>query len=258
MGRQSGGKTIQSVDNAFRILEELRLREEAGVTELSEAVGLSKGSVHHYLTTLHEHGFVERSDERYCLGVRPLSYGGAAREREAVFRIGKESVDRLARETGETARLVVKRSGVGITLYQSTSRSRRESRTHLGTQEDLHCTAAGKAMLSALDDAAVDAFLDGNTLERHTENTIVEAAALRSELDEVRERGIAYDDEERFEGVRCVATALVSENQDLLGAISVSGGVERIDDATFREAMPRALQNVAGVIEIDAAYLDWV
>ncbi|MFC6961018.1 winged helix-turn-helix transcriptional regulator [Halocatena marina] len=42
-------KTIQSVENAFRILNELLRREQATVTELSDVVGLSKGTVHHYL-----------------------------------------------------------------------------------------------------------------------------------------------------------------------------------------------------------------
>ncbi|KZN26235.1 IclR family transcriptional regulator [Haladaptatus sp. R4] len=254
----NGSKTIKSVGNAFRVLDALDEHERMGVTALADEVGLSKGTVHHYLATLLEHDFVERADGEYQLGLRPLTYGGAVRERETVFQIGKESVDRLAKTTGETARLVVERHGYGITLYQSTRHDRADINTHLGTQEDLHSTAAGKAMLAAMDGTRIDEVLDWGALHRYTDGTIVEESSLRAELDDIRSRGIAFDDEEQFEGVRCVATALVTETDELLGAISVSGPVERIDDDTFRREIPQEIRNVAGVIEVNTAYLDWM
>lgn len=252
-----GSKTIRSVENAFRVLEELRVRGEAGVTELGDAVGLSKSTVHHYLVTLCEQDFAERTDEGYRLGLRALTYGGAARERQDVFRIGKRSVDRLADATGETARLVVERRGSGLTLYQSTRHDREDVHTHLGTWEDLHSTAAGKAILSVMAPERVKEVLGGR-LERHTEHTLADPAALRAELDEIRSRGIAFDDEEHLVGVRCAATALVTQGGERLGAISVSGPTERIDDDRFTDELPQELQNVAGVIEIDAAYTGWI
>jgi len=254
---EDGSKTIRSVENAFRILEELRHREQTGVTELAEAVGLSKATVHHYLATLYEQDFVERSESGYRLGLRPLSYGGIAREREKVFQIGKESVDRLANETGETARLVVERRRYCITIYQSTRR-RDGVHTHLGTQEHLHSTAAGKAMLSAMDDDRIARIITGRELPRHTENTITSTEELRSEIGTIRSSGIAFDDREQFDDVRCVATALVTEDDGLLGAISVNGPIGRINDRAFHEEIPQQLRNTAGVIESDATYLDWM
>lgn len=258
MDRDTGSKTIQSVENAFRILDELLIRNRATVTELASAVGLSKGTVHHYLTTLRNEDIVEQTDGKYQLGLRSLSYGGTARERETVFRIGKAGVDRLAETTGETARLVVERDGYGITLYQATSNDRGEIRTHLGTQEDLHSTAAGKAMLSVMDDDRIEAIVERSRLSRHTQNTIVDRATLREEIADIRSNGIAFDNEEQFDGVRCVATALATDADELLGAISVNGPIERIDDKTFHEEIPQALQNVAGVIEINTAYRGWM
>ncbi|MFC6963237.1 IclR family transcriptional regulator [Halocatena marina] len=250
-------KTIQSVENALRILEELRRCEHAGVTELSHAVGLSKGTVYHYLATLREQNFVEKRDNKYQLGLRPLTYGGAAREREHLFQIAKEGVDRLARTTGETVRLVVERQGNGITLYQATRHNRDSVRTHLGTQEELHSTAAGKAMLSVMDDERVDTILEYNVSEQ-TDTATFDVGELRSELEEIRSRGIAFDDEEQFDGVRCVATALATEVDNLLGAISVNGPVESIDDETFYKDIPQEIRNIAGVIEINTAYLNWI
>lgn len=251
-------KTIHSVDNAIHILDELLSQERAGVTELSEAVGLSKSTVHHYLATLRQHDFVERADGRYQLGFRPLSYGGAARERSTVFQTSKQGVDRLASKTGETARLVVKRDDHTITLYQSTATDRQEIRTALGTREDLHSTAAGKAMLATMNDDRLNAFLEHRELPQHTENTIVDAANLWTEINDIRSQGIAFDDEEQFEGVRCVATALVTDDEKLLGALSVSSSNDQFPDERFYEEIPQLLQNVAGVIEINTTYRGWM
>lgn len=250
-------KTIKSVENAILILEELRECGQAGVTELSDRIGLSKGTVHHYLATLRKQNFVEKTDGVYQLGLRPLSYGGAARERERVFQIGKDGVDRLAQTTGETARLVVERQGYAVTLYQSTHNDRKTIPTHLGIEEDLHSTAAGKAMLSVMSDSCIEELIERD-LVRHTDNTMVNADALRAEIEEIRSRGIAFDNEEQFDSVRCVATALATEVDELLGAISVSGPVERIDDETFYETIPQEIRNVSGVIEINTTYRDWI
>lgn len=256
MDRNDGeSKTIRSVENAFRILDELRDCQCAGVTELSNSIGLSKGTIHHYLATLRKQGFVEKQNGKYQLGLRPLSYGGVAREREQVFQIGKESVDRLAERTDETARLVVERNGYGITLYQSTRNDREEVRTHVGTREELRSTAAGKAMLAVMDDDRIEG-IERNRQTRQGNTTV--DTDLRTEIEDVRTHGIAFDDEGQFDGVRCVAIALTTANDILLGAISVTGPIERIDDERFREEMPQTLRNIAGVIEINSAYRGWM
>lgn len=249
-------KTIRSVENAFCILDELRDRQCAGVTELSNSIGLSKGTIHHYLATLRKQGFVEKQDGKYRLGLRPLSYGGVAREREQVFQIGKESVDQLAETTDETARLVVERNGYGITLYQSTRNDREEVRTHVGTRKELRSTAAGKAMLAVMDDDRIEEI--ERARRTRDDDTTIDMSDLRAEIEDVRTHGIAFDDEEQYDGVRCVAIALTTDSDVLLGAISVTGPIERIDDERFREEMPQALRNIAGVIEINTAYRDWM
>ena len=82
MAPQNGttGKTIQSVGIALEILEELRHRGTAGVTELASAIDRSKSTAHHYVKTLEEYGYVERSGAEYQLGLRLLTLGGQARE----------------------------------------------------------------------------------------------------------------------------------------------------------------------------------
>lgn len=256
-GDTRGGERIGSVATAFRILEAVRERESAGVTELAEALDLPKSTVHHYLSTLAADGYLVGEDGRYRLGLGLFTLGATARIRERIYHVAKPSVDRLAEETGEQARLVVEHDGQGVTLYQSAGDDVDDPPTYAGTVEELHCTAAGKAFLAELPEDRLDEVLADHPLPRRTPNTITDPEELRSALASIRERGVAFDDEERDEGVRCVASAVTDRSGTLLGAISVSGPTERMDDERFRSEVPSRIRNVVGVVEFNTTYSEW-
>jgi len=252
-----GGDRIASVGTAFRILEAVRERDSAGVTELAEALEIPKSTVHHYLATLADDGYLVAEDGRYRLGLGLFTLGATARTGERIYHVAKPNVDRLAEATGEGARLVVVRDGRAITLYQAVGDEVDDPPTYAGTIEALHCTAAGKAYLADLSDERLDEYLAATTLEPRTPNTVTDPDELRAVLSEIRDRGVAFDDEERDEGVRCVASAVSDRSGELLGAISVSGPVDRMPDERFRSEVPSRLRNVVGVVEFNTTYSEW-
>ena len=67
-----GGRTIRSVEIAFRIIDLLQEKGEAGVTELADEVGMGKSAVHNHLTTLRKHGYVIQTDDGYQIGLKFL------------------------------------------------------------------------------------------------------------------------------------------------------------------------------------------
>ena len=73
-----------------------------------------------------------------------------------------------------------------------------------GQRTQIHCTAAGKAVLAFLPADACDDLIARLPLKRYTPRTIVKASALKMELMRVRSAGFATDDEELEEGLRCV------------------------------------------------------
>ena len=64
-GDASAPRTVQAVETAFEILDYLDTHGRAGVTELSESLGLSKSAVHRHLATLVERGRVQNVDGTY-------------------------------------------------------------------------------------------------------------------------------------------------------------------------------------------------
>ncbi|RDI70192.1 IclR family transcriptional regulator [Halopelagius longus] len=250
------GTTIKSVETALDVIEVLEKREQAGVTELADALGRSKSTIYHYVNTLEQRNYLEKEGGKYRLSLRFLALGGFVREREALYRHGKDDVDRLADTTSELVRLIVEDDHQGLTVYQAAGDNVTDPHTHVGTTDSLYCTAAGKAFLAELPEQQREAYFEETALEPRTEHTITDLDELRAEIADVEETGVALDDQECYEGIRCVATPVCC-NHELLGAISVSGPVDRISDDRFRTKLPNELWNVAGVVEINTTYSRW-
>ncbi|WP_136689399.1 IclR family transcriptional regulator [Halorhabdus amylolytica] len=256
-GSDTQGRSIKSVRKAFRILELLREHDGMSVTDLSVELGESKSTAHHYLSTMESEGYVSKEGGEYRLDLALLTLGGAVREREEIYRRARGDVYRLANETGEVARLIAEHDNSGIVLYQVMGDEAAEPHVPLGGREPLHCTAAGKAFLAELPTGEAERIVEATGMTTYTENTITELQTLRTELQSIRSRGVAFDDEERFDGIRCVATTVNTVSGDLIGAISVSGPTERLTDQRFEEELPRTVQNIAGAVEITSKYSTW-
>jgi DNA-binding IclR family transcriptional regulator len=104
-------------------------------------------------------------------------------------------------------------------------------------------------------DEAVDEVIDARGLPPLTEHTITDEATLREELADIREEGVAFDDEERVRGLRSVAVPIRTEAGEVVGAISVAGPTSRLDGDRFASTLPRRLLSAANVIELNVTYL---
>jgi DNA-binding IclR family transcriptional regulator len=89
-----------------------------------------------------------------------------------------------------------------------------------------HATAIGKALLAESEYVADELAAAG--LARFTGSTVTDADVLREELREIRERGWASDVEELVDGEVSYAAAIRDRRGVPVGAIGISGPVERL------------------------------
>lgn len=245
---------IKSIDTTFRIVNELKKQNGAGITVLADTLGRSKSTIHSHLATLEEQEYVVKDGDTYHVGLRFLTLGGHARTRMNIAETAKPEIDDLAAETGETATVMTEEYGRGVYLYQTQGQQAVNTDSNIGTRVQLHCTAVGKAVLAHLDEERVETILDRQGLSKRTENTITDRETLRAELERIRERGYAFDEEERIEGIRCVAAPITIGDDDVLGALSVSGPTRRINGDRFEEKLPTEVTDAARVVEINMEY----
>ena len=253
MGKQAK-HAVKSVENAFEILDALKQLNGAGVSELSDHLGLPKSTIHNYLSTLVQEEYVVKDGSTYHVGIRFLEYGAFARVQMDIYDIARPEVDDLAERTGELANLMVEQHGRGSYLHRARGERAVQVEAHVGTRVPLHGTALGKAMLAYFPDERIDEIIDMHGLTGYTPTTITDRDELGAELAEIRDTGVAFDDEERLPGLRCVAAPILSNNGRVLGAISVSGPSNRIRDDRFAEDLPNRVLEAVNVIELNVTY----
>lgn len=244
---------VRSLERGARILRLLKELDGARLMDLESRVDLSKGTIHSYLATLEQCGLVSREDQTYTVGLGCLTLGGYARDREPLYLLGREGADELAESTGELVALMTEWNGRSTYLYQRSGERAMAMDSHLGVQLPMHCTASGKAILSELPADRVEGILDAHGLPVWTDNTITDRAALFEELEEIRDRGVSFDDEERIDGLRGIGTP-IKRDGSLLGSIAMAGPVNRLEGDRYREELPDRLTKIKRMIEVKAKY----
>jgi IclR family acetate operon transcriptional repressor len=247
--------SIQSVENACKVLEMLVGQNGTSISELSEEIDLSKSTIHNHLNTLTEAGYVAKRRGEYQLGLQCLTLGGYARDHHKLHRTARSAVDHLAQETGELALVTTHDRGKSIYLYQVRGADAVTTDSYLGIRLPLHCTATGKAMLAYMEREQVEEIIDQEGLPEQTENTITDPEQLFEELNQIQDRRVALDNEERILGMRGIASPVIKRDSgEVMGALSITGPISRLDGPRFTEEIPELIRRNAEMLEVNITY----
>jgi len=241
---------VSTSKKTIMILDALHELGSAGVTELASAVDMHKSTVHNHLSTLKSEDLVVQRDDKYTLGLRLLEFGGRARDQRSLYDITTPEIERLASQTGELANLVVEEYGHGVYLVCEKGDKAVNLDIYPGVRRLLHVTASGKAILAHLPTERVDEIIEHHGLPTKTDKSITDRDVLLDHLEEVREQGFAVDDEEHINGLRCIGTPILSDDGTVLGAVSISVPVTRMDDDQFYNEVPDIVRSATNVIEL--------
>lgn len=224
-----------AVDRVLDVLEFFIADENddaVSVTELSRATRISRPALYRVLTTLEERGWATRREHRWTAGAILTELGEPSARATSIVERVRPVLERLWEEFGETVNLgVPSRDEV---LYIDIIESSRGLRTgsQVGSRDPLNATALGKIFLSSRTANEVRRYVTDRVLPRPTEHTIGTLTPLLRELELVKERGWALDDEESEAGVRCIAVPVNDAHGHTIAAVSLSGPVFRLDDET--------------------------
>ncbi|HEY9539161.1 MAG TPA: IclR family transcriptional regulator [Kiloniellaceae bacterium] len=238
--RERGG--IQSLERAAALLEAVARRPEgSGLAELSTAVGLHTSTAFHLIRTLVQLGFLTQDAEskRYRIGSRIFTLAAGALEENALLSLATPVLERLSADTGEAAHLAVRSKQEIVVIARTAASGLLQLAGRTGATRPAHATAIGKMLLAAMAPDDLDRLLEGLPLPAYTAKTITSARALRRELAAVRRQGIAYDDCELDDDVRCIALPVRDFAGRCVGAIGISGPVWRMSRQAMAEKSQR-------------------
>lgn len=254
MSDDGGPRTLTTVERTCEILAALKELDGAGVTEIAEHIEMSKGGAYNHLATLHDQEFVVKMDDEYRLSGHFFNMGEYVKHRDPLYTVSRPVIDQLAEETGESAHLMIEQFGKGFYYHKAQGQKGISEEFHLNLLEEtdyLHWSSTGKAVLAELSEERARSILKRQGMPKITEFTKTDPDELFKELEEVREQGYALNDEEQIRGARAVGAAITTYNDNVLGAISISGPTSRIDDEKFHETYPELVRRMKNVIEVN-------
>jgi IclR family acetate operon transcriptional repressor len=222
---KSSRYTVGSVGRALDILDVIAGSSDGlSLTEISAAIQTSKSATYALLQTMVERGHVRElgSSPRYQLGVELLRLADAAVTQLPLVEIVHPVLTDLSNELGMTTRLALADNGLPIFIDRVDGPGAVRFHAPLGKREAPHVSAAGKAILATLTETRVRAICEEQGMPVHTPHTLVTPDALLADLERVKARGFATDDEEDAEGVVCVGATFVDHRGACAGAISAT------------------------------------
>ena len=227
---EDGSKVIQSLDRALDILGELAQDDGATLSELAERAGQAATTTYRVLSTFQKHGIVdfEEDGQVWKIGAQAFRIGSVFLNRTALLAVTRPFMQRLMRETGETANLGVERDEKVMFISQVETPQTIRAFFPPGTLSAMHGSGIGKALLAHFPPDRSEAMLKRQGMAPMTANTITELATMLHEFDRIRAQGYSVDDEEAVEGMRCVAAPVMNAWGEPVAGLSVSGPAFRL------------------------------
>jgi len=245
-------KRVEALDRALSILERLNSndRPEMSVTDLSNSLGIAKGTIYRFLATFQDHGYVEQDPvtKNYRLGLKLLELGRVVESTSDLRDRAMPLLRDLSTETGENVNLSVLDKGEIVYLARVESRQFLTMQLRVGSRLPAHVSSMGKAMLAYLPDDVREEALGLMSFDAYTPQTIKDKDEFRRELKAIARRGYALNDEELTPGLRTVAAPVFGYDGQVIGAVNVSGPSSRMTLSKIQEIVIPALLRSASVI----------
>jgi len=253
---QSSPYRVQAARKVLELLEALADGTRSkSLAELTAGTGLPRATTFRLVRTLEEMGYVHKSGNSYSLGYKCFILCSAARDTVDLRTEALPHLEWLRDVTGETTQIAVLDEWQVVYLERVLSRQPvGYMKSRAGAILPAYCTGLGKAQLAFRPRELVEAWAPLQTFRRLTPHTITTAAGLMEELDSIRHRGYALDDEEREPGVRCIAAPVRDHDGEVVAAISVAGPSDRMPQELADSDMARQVISAAANISRRLGY----
>jgi IclR family pca regulon transcriptional regulator len=198
-----------------------------GIADIADSLGMSRSTTHRYVITLRELGYLEQVKERkYRLALPIISLGMEAMNSMGIREHSRYLLHELCQRTGYTTSLAVL-DGLEILYCDRAPGARRGIRKvdlglDIGSRLPIHATAMGKLLLAYLYDEAQRETITELTLTGQGPNTIRSKKALKTELEAIREVGIAVNDEELAPELISIAAPVRDSSREVVAAINLA------------------------------------
>lgn len=236
--------TIKALDRALGILNELAQTDSLSLSELSDRSGEAPATVYRALATFEGHEIVHLDPRTQLWRIGPGAFriGSRFLRQNNLLEYCQPIMRQLMQSTNETANLGMENRDQVLFVSQVETHDTIRAFFAPGTLSAMHSSGIGKALLAEYSEERAAGILERRGLERFTDQTITDPVQMQRELAETRKRGYAFDNEERTEGMRCVAASVFDPFGNPIAGLSISGPSFRLPINATRELGERVKQ----------------
>lgn len=234
LNRPEAKSSIQVLERMMSLLDALAQHHDpVSLKQLASQTGLHPSTAHRILAAMVEGKLVDRIEPgTYRLGMRLLELGNLVKSRINIRREALPFMQALHERLGETVNLSVRQGDEIVYVERALGNSSMMRVVHIvGARAPLHITAVGKIYLAADGPEKVARYAERTGLKPFTDHTVKDLAALLKELETVKARGYAFDNEEAEKGVSCIGAGIRDDEKKLVAGLSVSAPSDRLDKA---------------------------
>jgi DNA-binding IclR family transcriptional regulator len=249
--------TNQSVWRALTIISLFsRQKTQIGITEISSALGVTKGAAHSLVSTLVRGGFLRQDPEtkRYKLGLKIFEIGMLQPQTQQLNQHAIGPTMELSHAYNVVTRVAIWDGEAVLVTWTNYPAGRPELSNSVGPRLQAHSTGLGKSVLAHLPGTELDKFLANNALTGFTGATITDEAAFRKEIAGIAQRGYAIDREESLLGMVCMGAPVFDSSLAVIGAVSLSGPPDFILGHERTEKLAKDLMTTADRVSRSLGY----
>ncbi len=236
---------VQSIDRVLDILEALSsVPQGMSLSDLAEATHLHVSTAHRLVMALADRGYARKDGNsgKYRLTLRLFEVSRRVSTVLDLLPVSERYLEELANFSREAVHLVERNGSEVVYLYKFEPFQHLVNMgTYVGRYNPMYCTGVGKSILAYLPPQEVEDIWNATDIQAFTPATIVRLEDMYRELEQIRRRGFAYDNEEHEYGIRCIAAPVLNWESQPIGAVSVSAPSVRLTDEAVERLAPRLL-----------------
>lgn len=228
-----------AVINAFQ-----ERKRHLTIAQISHRTEIPRAAVRRCLYTLMKLGYVTTDGRTYSLLPKVLTLGHAYLSSTPLAVSAQPHLDRLSEQLHEACNLATLEGEQILYIARSAVPQRLISvDLSVGSRLPAYCTSMGRVLLAALDDDALQEYLQQAELQAKTSRTLHTPEALWECLMQVRQQGWCIVDQELEQGLRSLAVPVRDSSGRVLAAMNVSTHAGR---ATIADLEKRFLPPMLG------------
>lgn len=247
---------VPNLEKGIAVLEYLSYNSNGRtLQEIKQALDISQTTAYRILNTLVrlEYLCFDDKTKHYRITRKLLTLGFYSLKEHNLLEIVLPKLRELRDIVKETVCFGVLGNEKGIFIEQAQGLHAFHFVLTPGKPFELHCSAPGKAIMAYLPDTVRDRYLSNMSFQCFNANTITDREVYLRELDEVREKGYALDNEEEMSGVVCIGAAILDYTGFPSGAIWISGPKDRLPES-IREESALVIMKYAKMISSELGF----